>query len=54
MLTVLFILGLIAVVASIARTAGRQQRDMRGQSPDLRRADDGGDPAFRDYGSPMG
>lgn len=44
----------IALAAWVASISARQQRRMRGESDDTRRADDGGDRGFTDYGSPMG
>ena len=50
----LVVLGVIALVAAFGRGARRQQQDMAEPADDLRRADDGGDEPFSDYGSPMG
>lgn len=48
----LVVLGLLAW--GFGRMASRQQASMRGGSEDLRRADDGGDPGYSDFTSPMG
>jgi hypothetical protein len=51
------VLGLLIVAglaALWARFTARQQARMRGGAPDLRRADDGGDPPYTDVASDQG
>jgi len=55
--TVIVVVGvlMVALVAwLIGRLVGRQQAAMRGTPADMKRADDGGDPPFSDYSSPLG
>ena len=42
------------VVWALARLSSSEQAELSSVPDDLRRADDGGDPPFTDYGSPLG